>query len=382
MITTPRNNSLNIAIVQPLDYPGGVQYCVISLIRALNQRGITPTLLWDHAPNMEFLNKEQVQVQYQKINFRIPSAAIRKYPVTLQYLLTILNTADYSQFSQQFDFIYLFYNGFLISGQIPHIRYLSGPPLLPQLENPRQGLLGVPYRSIRQLYKTCLRHHLPAYEFHHSNHYVINSKYTAHLFKEAHAQELEVVYPPIFFNGRHFDFNDMSQRNTVTFFSRFTPAKRPDMVLELAKTYPGHYLFMGGVTEETKPFFQKLKASAKNIENANIKFFANPDSTVLLNALKTTKFYVFPAKYEHFGMTTAEAIASGVIPFVHDSGGQKEIVPFPELRFQDDNFHAKFAKLSSISDDELNQIRKSLFDHVKQFSAENFNQKMLSFAGL
>ena len=40
-----------IGLVYHLDYPGGVQFCVISLIRALNQRGITPTLLWNHPPN-------------------------------------------------------------------------------------------------------------------------------------------------------------------------------------------------------------------------------------------------------------------------------------------------------------------------------------------
>jgi glycosyltransferase involved in cell wall biosynthesis len=43
--------------------------------------------------------------------------------------------------------------------------------------------------------------------------------------------------------------------------------------------------------------------------------------------------FVFPARWEHFGIVTVEAIRAGLLPIVHDSGGQREIVPTKELRF-------------------------------------------------
>ena len=296
--------------------------------------------------------------------------------------MTILNAKDQTENIADYDFLYIFYNAFVIKPETPHLRYLSGPPLLPQLEEPRKGILGIPYKSIRLFYKTFLKTQLPAFEFHRDNNYVINSQYTADLFFEAHKHKLDVVYPPIFFDGRSFEYEDIAQRDTVTFFSRFTPAKRPEMILALAKQFPGRFLFMGGVSEQMQSFFADLKEKAAAISKAKIEFLPNADYQTMLKELKRTKFYVFPAINEHFGMTTAEAVASGVIPFVHNSGGQKEIVPFEALRFNDDEFILKFGRLMEKSDDELNIMRKSLSNHVNQFSAENFNRSMLAYAGL
>jgi glycosyltransferase involved in cell wall biosynthesis len=41
----------------------------------------------------------------------------------------------------------------------------------------------------------------------------------------------------------------------------------------------------------------------------------------------------FPWRYEHFGMTTAEAMAAEAVPFVLAAGGQREIVTHEENGF-------------------------------------------------
>jgi len=369
-----------IALVWHLDYPGGVQYCVLTLVKALNQRGIKPILLWDHAPNAEFIQKEGVEIDFQKITLSFPTSRIRKLPVSFQYLLNIFNCKDISEILSAFDFTYLFQNNLLVSGSIPHIRYLSGPPLLPQLENPRKGIAGVPYRFFRWMYKRWLKNRRPAFEFHRDNHYVINSAYTAALFEEAHGTRLEVVHPPISLTQHGFDPEDITQRDTISFFSRITPAKRPDKLFPLANQYPERFIIMGGVNPQMQSFLDTLKQSAPN--HNKIEFIINPDSATIFKELSRTRFYVFPAINEHFGMTTVEAIASGAIPFVHDSGGQKEIVPLEALRFNDENFLEKFALLKNRSDEDLNQIRRQLKDHVRQFSTDVYLQKMLGFAKL
>ncbi len=78
-------------------------------------------------------------------------------------------------------------------------------------------------------------------------------------------------------------------------------------------------------------------------------------------------------------MTTAEAIASGAIPFVHDSGGQVEIVPDADLRFRDEELLVKFNALAARPEEDLNQIRQALARHVQDYSAENYIQKMLAY---
>jgi glycosyltransferase involved in cell wall biosynthesis len=86
---------------------------------------------------------------------------------------------------------------------------------------------------------------------------------------------------------------------------------------------------------------------------------------------------VFPAINEHFGMTTPEAIALGAVPFVHDSGGQREIVNNPKFRFVDSEFMEKFDTIFNLNLDELDVARMSLAKHVHTFSEEVFVSRML-----
>jgi glycosyltransferase involved in cell wall biosynthesis len=98
---------------------------------------------------------------------------------------------------------------------------------------------------------------------------------------------------------------------------------------------------------------------------------------VILQELRRSRFYVFPGKNEHFGMTTPEAIASGAIPYVHDSGGQREIVIDSRLRFSDTDFLSRFAELQSLRESDLHALRSRLADHVRNFSAERFVREMI-----
>jgi alpha-1,2-mannosyltransferase len=54
---------------------------------------------------------------------------------------------------------------------------------------------------------------------------------------------------------------------------------------------------------------------------------ANAPKTELQNILKKAKIYLHTTVGEHFGISIAEAMASGCIPIVPDSGGMKEFVP-------------------------------------------------------
>jgi len=50
------------------------------------------------------------------------------------------------------------------------------------------------------------------------------------------------------------------------------------------------------------------------------------------NLLWSSKAYLHTGENEPFGITIVEAMASGCIPIVHNSGGPKEIVP-EDLRY-------------------------------------------------
>lgn len=369
-----------VAIICRLDSLGGVESCVISLIRGLNRKGIVPDILWDHEPKWALLKGASVQANYLHLRFFVPSRLMDRIPYTLRYLAWITNAVDGDRLKGYYDFFYVFYNGFLLGSDVPHVRYMPGPPLLPQLDNSSPGLRGVPYRTFRWAYRTLLKHISPVYEFHRTGNYVTISQFTADMFNETYGVDLPIISPPIDVSGRCFDFDDFPRRNTLTFFSRIVDYKRPELVLELAAVNPDlRCVIMGGVTPHRRPYFEYLQRKASEANLENVTFLDNPTNQRVNDELARTRFYIFPAHNEHFGMTTGESIASGAIPFVHDSGGQREIVCDQRLRFHDAEFLEKFDALNKLSDLELNEIRKALSDHIHGYSEEEYLTKMLAY---
>ena len=152
------------------------------------------------------------------------------------------------------------------------------------------------------------------------------------------------------------------------------------MVLELASNFPDlRCVLMGGVPNHRRGYFKSLKDTAKNIGLSNVNFKANPSQEEVNSELARTRFYVFPVINEHFGMTTVEAIASGSVPFVHDSGGQREIVCDDRLRFTDPDFISRFEVIRRLDNIVLNDIRRSLVRHIQQYSEESYISKMLAY---
>lgn len=365
-----------------LTQPGGVQSCALALIRGLNKEGIVPDVLWDTEPNAGLLAEAGVQAGFLRTPFLVPQTAIVRLPETLRYLAWVPNVIRGAALAGRYDCIFSFYNGFLVPQRTPHVYYLSGPPLLPQLENAPAGLRGLPIRSFRALYRLLLRKRWPSYEYHRGCKYVINSQYTAGLFHEAHGASLPVVYPPVDTGKRSFEPGDLPKRDTILFFSRITEYKRPEMVLELAAHHQQYRcVVMGGVPSHRRPYFESLRAATQS-SRQEVIFLANPSDETVKLELARARFYVFPAVNEHFGMTTPEAIASGAIPFVHDSGGQPEIVIDERLRFQDPEFFSKFEALLSMPVEQFNFVRKRLGDHVRLFSEDTFVSKLLAYSEL
>jgi glycosyltransferase involved in cell wall biosynthesis len=86
--------------------------------------------------------------------------------------------------------------------------------------------------------------------------------------------------------------------------------------------------------------------------------------------------------YEHFGIVVAEYVAGGAIPFVPDSGGQREIVGgAPELCFADpDEAVEKIDRV--LSDAALQRrLRGDLENGCEAFAADRFRDRIRDLVG-
>ncbi|HTO93452.1 MAG TPA: glycosyltransferase family 4 protein [Bacteroidota bacterium] len=370
---------MRVGIVVRLTEPGGVQSVALSLARGLNARGIVPDILWDLPPSEPLVKSWGVRLGFHPVKFPVPTPRIDRMRLSLRYLAYMINAVDGERFRGVYDFVYTVNQVFVFPPDFPHLYYLSGPPLLPQLENPPPGIRGVPLAMFKLLYRAAWRHYRPIYDYQPGSDFVINSHYTARLFSEAHGITLPVVHPPIDLSGRSFDPADLPRRDSLVFFSRIVAYKRPGMVMDLAARHRElRCVIMGGVQPHRRSYYEDLRRSA-DASGLRIEFLDNPSDQRVREELARARFYVFPAVNEHFGMTTPEAIASGAIPFVHDSGGQPEIVNDERLRFTDGEFHEKFARLVRMPEAELRAVRERLVAHMNDFSEEAFLAKMLPY---
>jgi glycosyltransferase involved in cell wall biosynthesis len=87
-----------------------------------------------------------------------------------------------------------------------------------------------------------------------------------------------------------------------------------------------------------------------------------------------------PEKFEHFGITTVEAMASGCIPVVINKGGQVEIIQdgYNGFLFESwEQMDALTLKICAKPDDYAN-ISQNALTSSKNFSSDIFRKQLIS----
>lgn len=94
----------------------------------------------------------------------------------------------------------------------------------------------------------------------------------------------------------------------------------------------------------------------------------------------------FPERFEHFGMTTCEAMACACVPVVFDAAGQQEIVASEELGFRYSNYEMlaeQMGGLVNASPESLAEIGKRAQVSIGRFARASFQERVRkAFSGL
>ena len=116
---------------------------------------------------------------------------------------------------------------------------------------------------------------------------------------------------------------------------RLVPNKRFDEIIHIVsllrrRGLPArlHVMGRGG-----GGFARRLRRRARRLPFVTITMDATPPQ--LAELLHRAAFGIHACRHEHFGIAVAEMIKAGCLPFVHDGGGVRELVPDRELRFAD-----------------------------------------------
>ena len=108
-------------------------------------------------------------------------------------------------------------------------------------------------------------------------------------------------------------------------------------------------MLIGGLDEENDNHVKYFENIQKKSAGYNIEVYKNISHKSLINWYKRSQIYIHasgymedekksPDKFEHFGITICEAMATGCVPFVYGAGGQKEIIDITGVGYSYKNY--------------------------------------------
>ncbi len=169
---------------------------------------------------------------------------------------------------------------------------------------------------------------------------ICNSQFTKKFIDKEFKIRSLVIYPPVSVG----DFRPKKKENiiiSVGRFDNFSQNKKQEFLIETFKKMSNNgfvnwrLILVGGISaKKGKDFYKYLKKEArgykidliKDIEFKYLKLFYGKAKIYWHAAGFGEDSEKHPEKIEHFGISTVEAMASGCVPVVISSGGQKEIV--------------------------------------------------------
>jgi glycosyltransferase involved in cell wall biosynthesis len=352
-----------VALVQgSIGYDGSSQ-TLAHVIRLLNERAITPALLTFSSESQCARMEENSggELQYSLVPLRRPAAArghqfeqvavARLAQPRLEHY-DVVYTSDTSVY------------GFS-SAQVV-LRLVCFPlERVPEYEERYRRLA---MRAYARMGKVAMRWARRSFVPH--GVWIANSNFTAGVMRETYGLKedaVTVVYPPVAFPVEA----PRDRERVVVSIGGFHADKRQLEQIALAARNPDIDFVIAG-TRRSASYFERCRRAARGVSNVHL--LPDAPAAEFDRVLRRAKVFLHSKRFEHFGMSTVEGIAGGCVPVVHNSGGQREVVPYPELRFDDER--GAESLIRGAVEGNFDSLLPGLQRHVASFGVEAFDMTM------
>jgi glycosyltransferase involved in cell wall biosynthesis len=221
------------------------------------------------------------------------------------------------------------------------------------------------------------------------------SKYSQHWTKKFHGVDTPILYPPI---DGHI-FKPKKKKKIIMSVGRFFISNHNKKQLEMIRIFKEMYdkypemkeyeYHLGGGTHVEKEHQDYLKACKAETKNYPVFIHENIPFKDLKELYSHAGIFwhgsgfnenpnKFPDRFEHFGITTVEAMAAGAVPIVINMAGQKETVEEGQTGYLWDTKEELIEKtLKVVNDEKLRQrLSKNAIKASGRFSRKNFNAEI------
>lgn len=218
---------------------------------------------------------------------------------------------------------------------------------------------------------------------------ICNSKFTQNIIEKNWSIKSRVLYPPVEIEVIK-PLGKKKQILSVGRFASFSKSKKHEEMINTFKELfhegkiKGWSLHLAGSLEGDEGYVDELKKLADDLP---VTFYPNLPFEELAKLYGESSIYwhaagfgeVDPARMEHFGIATVEAMAGGCVPIVINQGGQTEIVE-DGISGQLWNNLDKLKDYTSelIKDHNLwEKLSKAAVERSKTFSKKSFEENIL-----
>jgi glycosyltransferase involved in cell wall biosynthesis len=185
-----------------------------------------------------------------------------------------------------------------------------------------------------------------------------------------------VSFPPV--EERFWSDKPLNERaKRVLYVGRFVPQKRHDLMKKLAADFPQFEFVSAGLLRDSEESW--FEGFSKDLP-ANYTVKPNLHEEELIKLLQDSQIYCHLMEREHFGIAPMEALASGCITLVHNSGGSGEFIP-EEFRWN--TFEDLKQKIAQIVESPNNysvweKKKEELRGKISILKPENFEEHIWS----
>jgi len=206
--------------------------------------------------------------------------------------------------------------------------------------------------------------------------YVVNSDWTGSVVSDAYHVSSESIFPPV--SVDQYRIKSKERQDGFVTIGRIDKDKKLNRCIDIIdrlrrKNYMVELHIAGPPYDEE--YANELKDRVNGLDFVHMH--GRVSSHELADLISSNKYGLHSKEFEHFGIVVAEMIAGGMIPFVHNSGGVKEIVGHDNRLAYTDTAEA-VENISSVLSDKVTQeeIKTQLPDPKERFGRQRFSREV------